>query len=63
MSDATPTLPSQERRKVRKQAALLSPMLLEALAELAASEQLPVGALIAVLINEALERRLHRRHA
>ena len=41
---------------------LLSPVLLEALTKLAATEDLPVTALIAVLINEALEHRLHRRH-
>ena len=38
---------------------LMSPALIEALAELAKTEELPVGALIAVLINEALDRRLH----
>ena len=40
-------------------APLLAPDLLTALTELATSEDLPVGALIALLINEALDRRLH----
>jgi hypothetical protein len=40
---------------------LLSPILLAALAELAAVEDLPVAALIAVLINEALDQRLRSR--
>jgi hypothetical protein len=35
--------------------------LLAALSELAATEDLPVAALIAVLINEALDRRLRQR--
>jgi hypothetical protein len=39
---------------------LLSPNLIEALKELATVEDLPVTTLIAVLINEALDRRLHR---
>jgi hypothetical protein len=39
----------------------LPPDLLAALRELAAVEDLPVPTLIAVLLNEALERRL-RRH-
>jgi hypothetical protein len=39
---------------------LLSPSLVEALKGLAAVEDLPVPTLIAVLINEALDRRLHR---
>lgn len=43
---------------------LLSPALHAALAELAAIEELPVGALVAILINEALTTRLqHRRRA
>ena len=42
---------------------LLAPNLLAALSELAATEDLPVGALIAVLINEALERRLRQRRS
>jgi hypothetical protein len=37
--------------------------LLAALSQLAATEDLPVAALIAVLINEALDRRLHRRRS
>jgi hypothetical protein len=37
---------------------LLSPNLIEALKGLAAVEDLPVATLIAVLINEALDRRL-----
>ena len=51
------------RQKIHKQAALLSPVLIEALAELAAVEDLPVAALVAILINEALDRRLHRGRA
>jgi hypothetical protein len=43
------------------QAELLSPALLEALADLAEVEDLPLAALIAVLINEALGHRLHHR--
>ena len=39
---------------------LLSPNLIEALTGLAAVEDLPVATLIAVLINEALDRRLQR---
>jgi hypothetical protein len=39
---------------------LLSPNLVEALKGLAAFEDLPLPTLIAVLINEALDRRLHR---
>jgi hypothetical protein len=37
--------------------------LLAALSELAATEDLPVAALIAVLINEALDRRLRQRRS
>jgi hypothetical protein len=37
--------------------------LLAALCELAATEDLPAAALIAVLINEALDRRLHQRRS
>jgi hypothetical protein len=40
--------------------ALLSPRLVEALTELANTEDLPVAALIALLLNEALSRRLRR---
>jgi len=40
---------------------LLSPALLQALAELAEVEDLPLSALIAILINEALGYRLHQR--
>jgi hypothetical protein len=39
---------------------LLSPVLVEALTELAAAEDLPVATLIALLLNEALGQRLHR---
>jgi len=39
---------------------LLSPVLIEALTELAAAEDLPVATLIALLLNEALGHRLHR---
>ena len=46
--------------KRAKQAPLLSPNLIEALKGLATVEDLPVAALIAVLINEALDQRLHR---
>jgi hypothetical protein len=42
----------------RRRAPLLSPILTKALSELAASEGLPLPALVAVLINEALTRRL-----
>jgi hypothetical protein len=43
----------------------LPPDLLAALNELAAVEHLPVGTLVAVLLNEALTHRLRRsrRHA
>jgi hypothetical protein len=44
----------------RRRAPLLSPTLIKALTELAAIEELSVSALIAVLINEALDRRLQR---
>ncbi len=44
-------------------ASLLSPMLIEALAELAAHEGLPLTTLVALLINEGLSRRLHRGHS
>jgi hypothetical protein len=40
---------------------LLAPNLLTALSELAVTEDLPLAALIAVLINEALDRRLRQR--
>ena len=43
-----------------KRAPLLSPRLIEALKELAAFEKLPLPTLVAVLINEALDRRLQR---
>jgi hypothetical protein len=39
----------------------LSPALIEALAELAAVEDLPLGTLIALLINEALDHRMRGR--
>ena len=48
-------------RKPKGATPLLSPVLLAALAELAAVEVLPLGALIAVLINKALTSRLARR--
>jgi hypothetical protein len=38
----------------------VSPILMAALADLAATENLPVATLIAVLINEALSVRLRR---
>jgi hypothetical protein len=44
----------------RRKSPLLSPVLMTALAELAAVEGLPVATLIAVLINEALSIRLRR---
>ena len=43
-----------------RRSALLSPTLIEALTELATTEDLPLPTLIAVLINEALTRRLQR---
>jgi len=47
------------RRRLRK-SPLVSPILMAALADLAATENLPVATLIAVLINEALSVRLRR---
>ena len=46
------------RYRDRRRAPLLSPILVEALTELAAVERLSLATLIAVLINEALTRRL-----
>ena len=48
------------RANGRRRAPLLSPTLVEALTELAATEGLPLPALVAVLLNEALDHRLHR---
>jgi hypothetical protein len=48
-------------RHIRRAATpLLSPSLIEALKGLAAVEELPLPTLIAVRINEALDRRLQR---
>jgi hypothetical protein len=47
------------RKSKRFPASLLSPDLIEALVEYAAAEDLPVPTLVALLINEALGRRLH----
>jgi hypothetical protein len=41
----------------RRRAPLLSPTLTKALSELAATEGLPLRALVAVLLNEALDHR------
>jgi hypothetical protein len=49
-----------ERTHRRHTAPLLSPDLTKALRDLAASEDLPLATFVAVLINEALTRRLHR---
>jgi hypothetical protein len=49
--------------RTRRPIPLLAPNLLAALSELAATEDLPVAALIAVLINEALDRRLRQRRS
>jgi len=49
--------------RTRRPIPLLAPNLLAALSELAATEDLQVAALIAVLINEALDRRLHQRRS
>ena len=57
-----PSLNPQAPR-TRRPTPLLAPNLLAALSQLAATEDLPVAALIAVLINEALDRRLHRRRS
>ena len=57
-----PSLNPQAPR-TRRPTPLLAPNLFAALSELAATEDLPVAALIAVLINEALDRRLHRRRS
>lgn len=48
-------------KKNRKQWISLSPVLIEALEELAANEDLPLSAFISVLINEALAHRLRSR--
>jgi hypothetical protein len=47
--------------RTRRSTPLLAPNLLAALSELAATEDLPVATLVALLINEALDQRLHRR--
>jgi hypothetical protein len=54
---------SHKPPRTRRPTRLLSPTLLKALAELAAIEDLPVATLIALLINEALDQRLHRSHS
>jgi hypothetical protein len=54
---------SDSSTKTKKQPparTLLSPVLFDALTELAAVEDLPVTTLIAILLNEALGQRLHR---
>ena len=51
---------STQFRKRSEQTPLLSPNLIEALQELAASEDLPFRTLVAMLINEALDRRLQQ---
>ena len=58
-------VPDSKSQKIRKptSASLLSPVLLAALAELAAVEDLPVATLIALLIREGLDHRLHRGRA
>ena len=53
-----PQVRTRCHNRYRRRAPLLSPVLIEALTELAAVERLPVATLIAVLINEALTRRL-----
>jgi hypothetical protein len=58
--DLNPNLISDRSTRRAGQTPLLSPNRIEALRELAAVEDLPVAALIAVLINEALDQRLHR---
>ena len=62
-SDSGLPPPSQVARgtAVPPAPSLLSPNLIEALKGLAAVEDLPVAALIAVLINEALDQRLRSR--
>jgi hypothetical protein len=59
---SSPTSQADLRRRPRnlQRTSLLSPNLIEALTGLAAVEDLPVATLIAVLINEALDRRLQR---
>jgi hypothetical protein len=47
--------------KNRHKSPLLSPDLTRALRDLAANEGLPLATLVAVLINEALTRRLRSR--
>ena len=59
----TERLSVSQAARTRRNAPLLAPNLLVALSELAATEDLPVAALIAVLINEALDRRLHQRRS
>jgi hypothetical protein len=50
-------VPDQERSGI----SLLSPTLVEALNELAQVEDLPLATLIALLLNEGLDRRSRRR--
>jgi hypothetical protein len=56
LDHAAPTC--QRTKNVRL--TFLTPALLDALSDLAISEDLPLNALITVLINEALDRRLRR---
>ena len=51
-----------KRKRVRvKTKFRLSPVLIQALAELAAAESLPLATLVTVLLNEGLTHRVHRR--
>jgi hypothetical protein len=59
LHDAASSAP-RLRANGRRRAPLLSPTLVGALTELAATEGLPLPALIALLINEALDQRLQR---
>jgi hypothetical protein len=52
---------SNNQKSLSEQGRLLSPELELALRELAACEQLPLAALVSVLINEALTCRLDRK--
>jgi hypothetical protein len=49
-----PATSGKRRRSYRKTKFKLSPVLTEALAELAAVENLPLAAFITILVNEAL---------
>ena len=53
---------SSSSKKIRKVTVgrLLSPELIEALAELATTEDLPFATLVSLLINEGLDHRQHR---